>query len=289
MSLKRPQDLVFTLFGEYLTPLDRPVWAGSLIALLKPFRISEGAVRTVLSRMTRKGWLHSRRVGRHSYYALTARGRRVVEAGKARLFHPPSTDSWDGRWCLVIYSIPEGVRHLRDRLRVRLSWLGFGSLGNGVWVSPHDVVPQVTEVAREMELGGNLVCFRADQVIGEGHAGLVERCWSLPDVAARYRTFLGRWQAETERLGSARASEGLSDDRAFVLRFRLIHEYREFPLVDPFLPDILLPDEWPGKNAAEVFSALHEQLVAPSDRYVSAVLAREPTSRGRSRAAAHGP
>jgi len=285
MSLKRPQDLVFTLFGEYLTPLDRPVWVGSLIALLKPFRITEGAVRTVLSRMTRKRWLYSRRVGRNSYYALTARGRRVVVEGKARVFHPPRSECWNGRWCRVIYSIPEDIRHLRDRLRVRLSWLGFGSLGNGVWVSPHDVLPQVAELTREMELGGNLVCFLADQVGDGGHAGLVERCWSLPEVAARYRAFVGRWQPELEKLGSAPASESLTDDRAFVLRFRLIHEYREFPLVDPFLPDILLPDEWPGKAAAEVFNALHERLVEPSDRYVSAVLAREPAPRRRLRAA----
>ena len=89
MSLKRPQDLVFTLFGESLPRQKRPVWVGSLIALLKPFKVSEGAVRTVLSRMARKRWLSSRRVGRNSYYQLTARGRRIVshrgahEAGQA--------------------------------------------------------------------------------------------------------------------------------------------------------------------------------------------------------------
>ena len=284
MSLKRPQDLVFTLFGEYLTPHDRLVWVGSLIALLQPFRISEGAVRTVLSRMARKRWLHSRRVGRNSYYALTSRGHRVVEEGKARVFHPPRTECWNGRWCLVIYSIPEDVRHLRDRLRVRLSWLGFGSLGNGVWVSPHDVLPRVAELATEMKLGGKLVCFMADPVGGDGPQSLVERCWDLPDVAARYRAFIGRWQTELAKLRSSRVLGSVTDDHAFVMRFRLIHEYREFPLVDPFLPDVLLPDEWPAARAAEVFNALHELLVAPSDRYVSSVLAREPTPRGRLRA-----
>lgn len=37
MSPKRPQDLTFTLFGEYLEHLGRPVWVGNLIARLRPF------------------------------------------------------------------------------------------------------------------------------------------------------------------------------------------------------------------------------------------------------------
>ncbi len=283
MSLKRPQDLVFTLFGEYLTRQKRPVWVGSLIALLKPFKVSEGAVRTVLSRMARKRWLSSRRVGRNSYYQLTARGRRVVEEGEARIFHPPHAETWDGRWCLLTYSVPEDVRHLRDRLRIGLSWLGFGSLGNGVWISPNDVQDQAVGLAKVMGLEGNLVCFQAHQVGAEDAADLVRRCWDLPALASRYVGFLGQWRPEMELCRTALEAGTLTDDRAFVLRFRLIHEYREFPLLDPYLPDVLLPEEWPGHTAAEVFHGLHDLLVAPSDRYVAAVLAREPAFLGRLR------
>src|SRR5665811_55111 len=145
MKTKRPQDLVFTLFGEYLFDRKKPPWVGSLISLLRPFGLSEGAVRTALSRMARKGWLKSKRSGRHSYYALTPRGYRLLAEGHDRIFRPPPTGSWDGQWYLVTYSIPEDVRHLRDQLRVRLAWLGFGSMGNGVWISPHDVHDRVMD------------------------------------------------------------------------------------------------------------------------------------------------
>lgn len=276
MSLRRPQDLVFTLFGEYLARQEAPVWVGSLIALLRPFRVSEGAVRTVLSRMTRKRWLSARRAGRHSYYALTPRGRQIVEEGQARIYHPPTGEPWDGRWCLLTYSIPEHFRHLRDRLRIRLPWLGFGPLGNGVWISSHGVERQVVRLSSQMGLGENLVCFRAHQMAPSDHADLVRRCWDLPDIAARYEAFLAEWRAESAAFEGPLRAGTLGDDRAFVLRFRLIHEYREFPLIDPFLPEELLPGDWPGHAAAELFSCLHDLLVPPSDRYVAAVLAREP-------------
>ena len=38
---QRPQDLVFTLFGEYLLHRPEPVWVGSLISLLETFGLSE--------------------------------------------------------------------------------------------------------------------------------------------------------------------------------------------------------------------------------------------------------
>jgi len=57
--MQRPQDLVFTLFGDDLLHQQGPVWVGSLIALLEPLSLSEAAVRTVLSRMSGKGWLEA--------------------------------------------------------------------------------------------------------------------------------------------------------------------------------------------------------------------------------------
>jgi len=143
----RPRDLVFTLFGEYFLKRSDSVWVGSLIALLEPFGLTEGTVRTALSRMVKKGWLEARRDGRHAYYSLTPRGRRLLEEGTERIFHPTWPEEWDGYWFLLAYSIAQGNRSLRDRLRDRLAWLGFGSIGNGVWISPHDVGPQVEEVA----------------------------------------------------------------------------------------------------------------------------------------------
>ncbi len=275
MNTQRPQDLVFNLFGEYLRQRGDPAWVGSLIALLKPFGVSEGGVRTVLSRMARKGWLSSRRVGRHSYYDLTPKGRRLLEEGEARIFHPSWDEEWDGRWLLVAYSIPEVRRHLRDRLRTRLAWFGFGPLGNGIWISPHDVEERVAEVAEELGISSHLDCFRARHLAGSDE-DLVTRCWDLPDLDCRYRGFMARWTPELNRCRDARSRDRMTDADLFALRFLLIGEFREFTLLDPYLPRELLPCEWEGDRAAALFNEVHDVLEGPAERYVDAVLAAEP-------------
>ena len=278
MKSKRPQDLVFTLFGEYLLHPKKPIWVGSLISLLRPFRLSEGAVRTVLSRMTRKGWLKTRRRGRNSFYALAPRGHRLLEEGRDRIFRPTWEDAWDGQWYLVTYSIPEDMRRLRDRLRVRLAWLGFGSMGNGVWISPHSAEDRVLAMAAEMQIEDKLLFFRAEQLGYSDHQDLVRRSWDLDALACRYRTFLERWRPVYDQYRANTDIIVTDEARCFVDRFNLIHEFRRFPLDDPFLPHALLPETWPGQEAATLFSDLHDLLASPADRYVEGVLSDAPAS-----------
>lgn len=274
---RRPQDLVFTLYGEYLLDREDAPWVGAIIALLQPFGLSEGAVRTVLSRMAGKGWLETRRIGRNAFYELTPRGRRLLEEGQARIYRPSWDGPWDERWFLLAYSIPEDARKLRDRLRDRLAWLGFGSLGNGLWISPHDVERQVEELSEQLGLEEHLECFRAERVAGAPVTELVARCWDLEAVDRNYRAFVGRWAPELERLQDAAEAE-ISDEECYTLRFDLIHEFRAFPLEDPYLPRPLLPEAWAGEDATRVFHALHDRLVGPADRHVDHVLEDAPVA-----------
>jgi phenylacetic acid degradation operon negative regulatory protein len=277
MKSKRPQALVFTLFGEYLLHHQKPVWVGSLISLLRPFRLSEGAVRTVLSRMTRKGWLKSRRRGRNSFYTLAPKGQRLLAEGRDRIYRPQWQEDWNGQWYLVTYSIPEDTRYLRDQLRVRLAWLGFGSMGNGVWISPHDVEARVLAMASEMKIADKLLFFRATQLGLADHHDLVRRSWDLDALAGRYQRFLDRWRPVYER--SRSQADAPSDPvGCFVDRFNLIHEFRAFPLEDPFLPRALLPDCWPGLDASRLFNDLHGLLDTPAQSYVESILDQAPAS-----------
>lgn len=276
MAAQRPQDLVFTLFGDYLLHRAGPVWVGSLISLLEPLGLSESAVRTILSRMASKGWLASERAGRLSFYDLTPRGRRLLEAGEERIYHPDWDRPWDGTWYLIAYSIPEERRHLRDRLRDRLAWLGFGSLGNGLWISPYDVEAEVREIAESMGIEAHLACFRATGAAFSHPARLVRECWDLQEVNARYEAFIERLLPDYQRCKRELADGDISPRDCFVRRFALVHEYREFPLIDPYLPRSLLLDDWAGECAAALFRVYHDLLEKPADRYVDSVLAEAP-------------
>lgn len=270
---RRPQNLVFSLFGEYLLDRPEPIWVGSLIELLAPFALSENAVRTALSRMVRRGWLRAERRGRRSHYDLTFRGRRLLEEGTRRIHHPPRSRAWDGTWRLVTYSIPEGQRELRDHFRVRLTWLGLGCLGGGLWISPHEVDGPIREAAEDLGIAEHVEIFRGrHRGFSDAHR-LVARCWDLPAIDARYVAFLRAFEPLYFASRDASRREGVRLEEAFVRRFALIHEYRDFPRIDPYLPHALLPEGWSGDRAAELFEAYRDLLAEPADRHVESVLA----------------
>ena len=274
MPSRTPRELIFTLFGEYLLHRRGPVWVGSLIDLLAALEVSEGAVRTALSRMTSRGWLSSERRGRNAFYSLTPQGRKLLEEGERRIYHPTWDEPWDGRWQLVSYSVPEEERSLRDRLRRRLSWIGFGSLGNGLWITPHDAAGRVREVVDELEIHDRVEVFEGRHLGFSDARRLVRRCWDLPEVHDRYVDFIDRHLPEFERFREERAEGRLAAEDAYVHRFDLVHEYREFPLVDPYLPGELLPDDWAGGCAAGLFRALHDLLEEPARAHLEDVLGR---------------
>lgn len=273
MALARPRDLVFTLFGDYLLHRRGPVWVGSILELLEPLGVSASAARTTLSRMGGKGWFVTERRGRRSYYELTPKGRKLLEEGEERIHHPRWGRPWDGRWLMVAYSVPEEERKLRDRLRDRLLWLGFGSLGNGLWVSPHPVAEEVRQEADALGLSEYTEIFRADHLGFSDPDRLVSRCWDLQAINGRYEDFIQRHLPDfraTRRVldGGEEASDAIGPEEFFVHRFRLVHEYREFPLLDPHLPERLLPEGWAGECASVFFETYHELLAEPAEAYV---------------------
>ena len=165
--MSHSQDMIFTLYGDYIRYRGGEAWTGSLIELLSHFDLSSQAVRSTLSRMSRKGWLKGRKVGRNSFYSLTPKCRVLLEEGAKRIFQPRS-DPWDGRWHLLFYSIPESKRHLRRKLRRQLLWLGFGTLNNGTWISPRDLRSEVETVVDALALRPYVGFFSGPQSIQLG-------------------------------------------------------------------------------------------------------------------------
>jgi phenylacetic acid degradation operon negative regulatory protein len=263
----RAQDLVFTLFGDFLRHRRPPVRVGSLIRLLEPVGLSATNVRTVLSRMVAKGWLEAKR----GQYGLTPRGRGLLEEGAGRIYDPPRQDEWDGEWTLVAYSVPEDRRALRDRFRLRLSWLGLGSLGNGLWITPHDVRRPLAAAAQQLGVTEYVEVFRGAHVAGSDPARLVHQLWDLAALNEAYDAFVERHLAACVRLGEE-GPGSISPRAAYEARFRLVHEYRRFPLLDPFLPRPLQPTDWAGECALALFRRYRELLSAPADAFVESVV-----------------
>ncbi|MBI3243028.1 MAG: hypothetical protein HYZ49_12115 [Chloroflexi bacterium] len=273
---KRPQlqtqFVIFVLFGDVIIPRADRVWTSSLLQMLEVLGVSERAVRSTISRMRRKGWLKPERDGRHSLYTLTARGRRIIEEGGQRIFEPRKLE-WDGQWHQVVYSLPENKRNLRNDLRKRLTWLGFGRLAPGTWISPHNRLAEVEVVIDDLGAGQFVGCFSGLRLTNGDNRELVERCWDMKGLNYLYSRFIGQWGPEYEKCTEAltRGNE-LSPAQCFAQRFWVTHEYSPFPRLDPNLPSALLPDGWLGDKAAEIFYGYRSLLNKRSDEFIAETL-----------------
>jgi phenylacetic acid degradation operon negative regulatory protein len=261
----RARSLVFDLFGDYLRYRGGEVRLRGLVALLGCFEVPEPTVRVAVARLRKEGWLEARREGRETSYSLTEASWRMLDEGRERIFQR-APGPWDGQWHMVIYQVPETDRALREQLRRRLAWLGFGPLSPSVWMSPHDRTQQVRdEFAAHPQVRLDLFHSRSEG--GDADRDIAGRAWDLAALEADYRDLLDRY---APRLDDYR--RGKLDDRAALTeRMRLVYDYRHFPYRDPDLPPGLLPAGWPGRRAHAVFLEAHQLLREPAERAVDAL------------------
>jgi phenylacetic acid degradation operon negative regulatory protein len=262
----RARSLVFELFGDYLRYRGGQVRLRGLVALLDCFEVPEATVRVAAARLRKEGWLSAARDGRETVYSLTDAAWQMLDEGRARIFQRAG-GPWDGQWHMVIYQVPEAERALREQLRRKLAWLGFGPLAASVWVSPHDRAPAVRET-----FGGQaavqLDVFRSRTGGNGADRDIAARAWDLDALDRDYRDLLARYRP---RLAGYRAGE-VDGRAALVERMRLVYDYRHFPFRDPDLPPELLPADWSGRRAHDVFLEAHGLLREPAERCVDELI-----------------
>lgn len=255
----QPQDLVITLLGCYVRSAGRTVWSGGLVALLGEFGFTEGAARVALTRLVRRGLLERVRSGRLVSYRVTPRCDRLLAEGDGRIFGLGHARATGDGWTLLLHQIPETRRLELSRLARRLRFLGFGSVPDGVWVSPHDHVDEVSRLLADLGVEQFATVFVAAP--GAGVAGLVSRAWDLSGLADRYDAFCAEF-------GDVVARDDLD---AFVIRTRATHLFRGLPSLDPELPEELAPLGASRSRAVEIFAALYEDLAPAAQRHFDVV------------------
>ena len=272
--------------GDYVHPAGGAARTLGLLEVLRVLGVGERAARSTLSRMKRRGWLESHRQGRRSSYQITPKGRALLEEGSRRLFGP-RPEPWNGTWHLIAYSLPGERRLTRHRLRTRLSWLGYGSLLPGTLIAAYPRTAEVTRVLHELEVHPYVHVFANAQLDSDEQDRVVARCWDLPAIDTRYAGFVDHYapilrdlRSRQERLGDLPADEG------FVWRFWATYDYSQFPRIDPFLPEELLPRHWRGGAASQLLVELRALLHEPAERFLKETLHREPRGRRPARAGA---
>lgn len=267
---------MLTLYGDFVRNREKEIGIGSLIELLGDLGLSQQAIRSGVSRMVRLGLLKTRRKGGKSYYSLTSGGINLLNEGTKRIF-TRKTSHWDGSWNIVIYSVPESRRKARDRLRLELSWMGYGPLSEATWISPYNLTAEVEELVERLGIKEyvQIFTFQAKHQGCTDPRKIVSRCWDLTTIHERYANFIARFQPKLdEYLKKLQSGEECEPRTCFIERFNLIHEYRRLPYLDPDLPVELLPENWLRPQAVAIFERYYNALKQKADEYFENVCKR---------------
>lgn len=249
----RTWSIIITIYGDAIVPRGGSVWLGTLLSFFGAMDVSEGVVRTAMSRLASDGWLERSKSGRNSFYRLAEKGRTTFAHATQHIYFPRPPD-WDGRLELVVTAGSAD----REAVRAALQSAGFGSPAPGLWVGPPgEEIPTAAASELKLKAGGDTAEL----------AVLAARSWPLDAIGEAYRRFVTAFAPMRAALAEGAVP---SDLGALVARVLLIHEYRRVVLRDPLLPPAILPERWPGDEARRLCGELYRALLVSSERWLDA-------------------
>lgn len=247
--------MLLTLLGEFVLPGEGSAWTSAVLAAFDRLGVAEKATRQALMRTSNAGWLSAEKVGRRTRWLLTPDATAMLTDGARRIYSFGPAPDWDGQWVLVQVRIAESDRRARHVVRTRLAWAGFGSLGPGLWVSPHAAREQeATRVLREAGVAGDAHVFVGRRAGLARTRDMVAAAWDLPELEAAYEGFAAEFRSP------------VVPPDVLLRQLELVHAWRRFPALDPALPRELLPPRWAGIRAAELFADRHQRWLGDARR-----------------------
>ena len=265
---EKPRSLIVTVYGAYGRELGGWISIADLITLMAELGVDEPSVRSSISRLKRRGMLQAERRDGGAGYGLSEPAQRILQEGDRRIFGHRTAALSDG-WVLAVFSIPESERQKRHTLRSELTGLGFGNTASGVWIAPAHLAEATHEVLERLGLTTYVNLFKGGQLIFSDLKQSVPKWWDLEALQALHVEFLREHEPVLTRWARRRRDR---DAEAFADHVRALRDWRRLPFLDPGLPLELLPDDWAGARAYELFCRLHEELAGPALRHVRNVI-----------------
>lgn len=153
---------------------------------------------------------------------------------------------WDKRLYLVTYDVPEEKKDDRDVLREYLKKIGCGMLQRSVFLTPYNPKETLRGFIEKKDLRASIIISDVgeDGSIGEKDIKtLVREVYRLDELNEDYRSFIYEFKDVKKE-----TTKSLKACFTFV----------EILERDPQLPFELLPDNWLGDRAYEIFKRLSE-------------------------------
>lgn len=121
---------------------------------------------SALSGVRKRGYVRTARKSRkaHPALVLTPKGILRVLFERCKFFSSKQKNTWDKKWRMLIFDIPEKQRRYRDFLRRHLASFGFFKLHKSVWVTPHRISPDLIRLLWELRIKVYTRCIVAEHI-----------------------------------------------------------------------------------------------------------------------------
>lgn len=152
-----------------------------------------------------------------------------------------SQRSWDKRFYLITYDIPESKQDPRAKLRRFLQKLRAAKLQASVYLSPYNPRKRLKDYVERNRIPGSIIVSDTGvkgSIGTDNFKTLVREVYGLEDLNKRYQEFIKRYVGEGKKNYSR---------SQVALDFNLILKD------DPQLPFELLPPSWEGTKAYQLY------------------------------------
>ncbi|AKM82092.1 TPA: hypothetical protein DD449_03255 [Candidatus Berkelbacteria bacterium] len=175
---------------------------------------------------------------RKPYPILTSQGKMAIKT----VLPFKKYGTWDKKWRVVIFDIPEKDRAMRVKLTEKLESLGFGQIKNSTYISPHLLLSPISRYATNLGIRKYLSLMTVDNLQDEEK--IVKESWKLTNINRRYEHFLvSAMKKQVEEYWPLYAK-------------KLEHQFADIYRIDPQLPEEFLPTEYLGTDAYKKFKEI---------------------------------
>lgn len=196
--------------------------------------INFSSFKRALTHLKSKGFI-TESDGTNTGYVLTESGKQEVQNSIPTYKYERH---WDGKVYLVNYDLPVSSNSARNAFRDFIKQIGFGMIQHSLWLNPYDPREKLMSYINDNTMNKEDVIVSAINIEVELYGyqipQLVEKAFNLNEVNSRYRGFI----EESE--------QGISRERKI---FRFLSILKD----DPQLPYDLIPQDWAGYRAKELF------------------------------------
>ena len=164
---------------------------------------------------------------------------------------------WNGIWYILMYDVPEADRSYRNVLRQFLKQQRMGCFQKSVWVTPHDIRPQYSDLEKAAALDVFACLFEAKTVLGMPSRKIVSASWNFDRLFEIQKRFCDVYEENLELL-----QQPIVPSLEMIMRLAAeeIDAFRSAFVLDPLLPNQLLPYEYLGKKAYDLHLKITNQL-----------------------------